>query len=150
MWFVLKQGKATNQHTIMAKSAAEHLQTNKRPKHVVLDKDFAGVKKGQRLFIATPRIVADYIDAIPAGETRTIERMRRELARAEQCDASCPVSTAIFIRIAAQAAIDELNDGKELEQVSPFWRLLSSKDKIAKKLTIDGQWIDQQRAAEKC
>ncbi len=132
----------------MAKTAAEHLNTDKQAKHVVLDKDFAGVKKGQRLFVATPRIVADYIDAIPAGETRTIERLRRELARAEGCDASCPVSTAIFIRLASQAAIDELNEGKEPDEVRPFWRLLTSKDKIAKKLTIDGQWIDDQRAAE--
>jgi len=134
----------------MAKSAAEKLREDKQRKHVVLDKDFAGIRKGQRMFVATPRIVADYIDAIPEGETRTIERMRRELARAEGCDASCPVSTSIFIRIAAQAAIDELDDGKEPEQVSPFWRLLSSKDKIAKRLTIDGRWIDEQRALENC
>jgi len=41
----------------MAKSAKEHLNSNKQPKMVVLDKDFAGVKKGQKLFVATPKIV---------------------------------------------------------------------------------------------
>ncbi len=132
----------------MAKSAAEHLNADKQPKMVVLDKDFAGVKKGQMLFVATPKIVADYISKIPFGETRTIERMRREMARRRKCDASCPVSTAIFIRIAAQSAIDEMEAGKSTDQVIPFWRLLTSADKIAKKLSIDPHWIDQQRELE--
>ncbi len=132
----------------MAKSAAEHLNADKQSKMVVLDKDFAGVKKGQMLFVATPKIVADYIKKIPYGETRSIERMRREMARRRKCDASCPVSTAIFIRIAAQSAIDEMDAGKATDAVIPFWRLLSSKDKITKKLTIDSAWVDQQRESE--
>ncbi len=132
----------------MAKSAKEHLHSNKRPKMVVLEKDFAGVKKGQKLFVATPKIVDDYIKKIPYGETRTIERMRRELARRRKCDASCPVSTAIFIRVSAQAAIDDLDAGASLNEITPFWRLLSGSDKIAKKLTIDAEWIDAQRSSE--
>ena len=132
----------------MAKSAKEHLNANKQSKTVVLDKDFAGVKKGQKLFVATPKIVDEYIQKIPYGEVRTIERMRKELARRRRCDATCPVSTAIFIRIAAQAAIDDLGHGKTTDEVSPFWRLLSSKDKIAKRLTIDSQWLDTQRELE--
>ncbi len=132
----------------MAKSAAEHLNSDKQPKMVVLDKDFAGVKKGQKLFVATPKIVNEYINKIPFGETRTIERMRREMARRRKCDASCPVSTAIFIRIAAEAAIDEMEQGKSVNEVTPFWRLLCSKDKITKKLAIDPQWVDMQRELE--
>lgn len=132
----------------MAKSAKEHLHSDKKSKIVVLEKDFAGVKKGQKLFIATPKIVDDYINKIPFGETRTIERMRRELARRRKCDASCPVSTAIFIRISAQAAIDDLENGKPLSQITPFWRLLCSQDKISKKLTIDPEWLNAQRLSE--
>jgi len=79
----------------MAKSAKERLNTDKQQKIVVLDKDFAGVKKGQTLFVATPKIVDTYIKKIPYGEKRTIERMRRELARRRKCDATCPVSSAI-------------------------------------------------------
>lgn len=132
----------------MGKSAKERLEADKQPKTVVLDKDFAGVKKGQKLFVATPKIVDAYIRKIPYGETRTIERMRRELARRRKCDASCPVSSAIFIRIAAQAAIDEMENGKSPSEVTPFWRLLNSTDKIAKKLSIDPQWLDVQRRSE--
>ena len=132
----------------MAKSAKEHLNADKKPKKVVLDKDFAGVKKGQRLFVATPKIVDEYIKKIPYGEVRTIERMRRELARRRQCDATCPVSTAIFIRIAAQAAIAEWKEGRTMGEITPFWRLLTSKDKITQKLDIDPEWLDAQRASE--
>ncbi|MEO1066549.1 MAG: hypothetical protein AAFW47_04140 [Pseudomonadota bacterium] len=132
----------------MAKSAKERLGEKKEPKKVMLDKDFAGVKRGQMLFVATPQIVADYIEKIPPGETRTIERMRREMARRRGCDASCPVSTAIFIRIAAEAALEDIEDGKPVGDVIPFWRLLKSGDTIAKKLSVDGGWIDLQRELE--
>lgn len=132
----------------MAKSAKEHLNANKKEKLVVLDNDFAGVKAGKLLFVGTPQIVNKYIKKIPFGETRTIMRLRNELARKWKADATCPVSTSIFIRIAAQAAIDELNDGKDISKVTPFWRLLTSDDKITKKLTIDAEWVDQQRASE--
>ena len=132
----------------MAKSALERLSQEKKSKTVVLEKDFAGVRKGQKLFVATPRIVDDYLKNIPFGEVRTIPQMRGELAQSRDCDATCPVSTAIFIRISAQAAIEELEMGKSVEQVTPFWRLLTSGDKIAKKLTVSGDWIDEQRRLE--
>lgn len=132
----------------MAKSAAEHLNADKKSKVVVLDKDFAGIKAGNKMFVATPRIIDDYIRAIPAGETRGIVRMRNELARQWKAHATCPVSTAIFLRVAAQAAIDEMESGVAIGEVSPFWRVLSSEDKIAKKLSIDPAWIDHQRALE--
>ena len=132
----------------MAKSAREHLASDKQPKTVVLDGDFAGVKKGQTLFVATPAIVDAYIRKIPRGETRTIVRMRRELARKHKCDATCPVSSAIFIRISAQAAIDEMEEGTPASDVAPFWRLLTGTDKIASRLSIDPAWIDRQRESE--
>ena len=132
----------------MAKSAREKLAQKKEPKKVVLGGDFSGIKAGQKMFVATPQIVADYIQKIPHGETRTIERMRKDIARRRKCDASCPVSTAIFVRIAAEAAIEDMDDGKTPADVIPFWRLISSNDKVAKKLNIDSAWIDQQRAQE--
>ncbi len=132
----------------MAKSAREKLAQKKEPKTVVLGGDFSGIKAGQKMFVATPQIVADYIRKIPYGQTRTIERMRKDIAKRRKCDASCPVSTAIFVRIAAEAAIEDMNEGTAPSDVIPFWRLVSSKDKVAKKLAIDSAWIDQQRAQE--
>ncbi|MBO9489379.1 hypothetical protein J7384_03295 [Endozoicomonas sp. G2_1] len=133
----------------MAKSAKQQLHTNKKTKQVVLDKDFAGVKKGQKLFVATPQLVNHYIKQIPYGESTTIVELRNKMAADHLCDASCPVSTAIFIRIAAQAAIDELEQGEQsVSEITPFWRLLTSTDKITQKLTIDSNWLDNQRQLE--
>ncbi len=132
----------------MAKTAKQRLSEKKASKIVTLEKDFAGVKKGQTLFVATPQIVDEYIARIPYGETRTIERMRADMATRRKCDASCPVSTAIFIRISAEAAIEDMAAGVPYADVTPFWRLLTSKDKIAKKLSIDPNWLDTQREME--
>lgn len=132
----------------MPKSAWEKMREDKSPKVVVLEKDFADMKKGQRMFVGTPKIVDAYIKKIPHSEYRNVIRMRREMARKEKCDVMCPVSTAIFIRLAAQAAIEEMEQGKSVDEVTPFWRLLTAKDKITKRLTIDPEWVELQRAQE--
>lgn len=133
----------------MAKlSAREKMCREKSPKKVRLEYDFAGIKAGQMMFVGTPQIIDTYIRSIPYGETRSIIALRRELARKRQCDASCPVSTSIFIRMSAEAAIEEMEDGVALDSISPFWRVLTSADKITKKLEVDPEWVDQQRALE--
>ena len=124
------------------------LNAKKLPKRVKLDKDFAGIKAGSMLFVGTPQIIDAYVRKVPVGETRTIERMRRELARKNDCDATCPVSTAIFLRISAQAAIEQMNAGKTPNEVSPFWRVIEAQSTIAGKLPIDSQWISHQRELE--
>ena len=132
----------------MPRTAAERLKDSKPEKRVLLDKDFAGVKAGQTLYVANPKIVDQYVRAIPAGQTRSIVQMREDLARSRDADATCPVSTAIFLRISAQAAIDEMEGGRSKGDVSPFWRVLRASDRITSKLSIDRQWIDTQRALE--
>ena len=132
----------------MPKTAAERLKDSKPEKRVVLDKDFAGVKAGKTLYVANPNIVDQYVRAIPAGQSRSIVQMREDLARSKDADATCPVSTAIFLRISAQAAIDELEGGRPVKDIAPFWRVLRASDKITAKLSIDRQWIDTQRVLE--
>jgi hypothetical protein len=132
----------------MKMTACQNFEKKRLPKKVMLSSDFAGVKAGMMLYIGTPQIVADYIAKIPAGETSSIEKLRNQLARRNGCDAMCPVSTAIFLRIASDYAIDQMKSGKSPEEVIPFWRVISSKDKIASKLNIDSHWLDHQRQLE--
>ena len=80
--------------------------------------------------------------------TRTVPAMRTELARRNKCDATCPVSTAIFVRMVAEAALEEIEEGVPLSDVAPFWRILEGKDKISGKLNVDPDWIDHQREVE--
>jgi hypothetical protein len=131
-----------------AKCWKDKLHQPKQPKRVVLETDFAGIKAGTKLFVGTPLLVDSYIRSIPRGVTRTIERMRRDLARKNQCEATCPVSTAIFIRMSAEAAIEELSERVAITNVAPFWRVVEPDSKIAKRLSVDSKWISIQRDAE--
>jgi hypothetical protein len=126
----------------------DKLNQPKQPKRVVLDTDFAGIKAGTKLFVGTPLLIDGYIRAIPCGATRTIERMRRDLARKHQCEATCPVSTAIFIRMSAEAALEEISEGVTVNDVAPFWRVVEPDSKIAKRLSVDSKWIATQREME--
>ncbi|MEM9621203.1 MAG: hypothetical protein AAF993_06110 [Pseudomonadota bacterium] len=132
----------------MAKTATQKLQQKKDKKKVVLEHDFAGIKAGQLMLVGTPQMVDAYIRKIPYGETRTIHRLRNELARRNRCDATCPVSTAIFLRICAEAALEAMDQGTAPAEITPFWRVVAPEDKIAKKLNIDSEWIRHQRASE--
>lgn len=133
----------------MAKlSATEKLCKKKTEKKVRLEADFAGVKAGQMLFVATPQIVDQYIRKIPYGQYRTVPGMRNELARRNRCDASCPVSTAIFVKMSAQAAIEQMEAGKDDTEITPFWRILRADDKITKRLSIDPKWVSTKRQLE--
>lgn len=133
----------------MTKRAAPKKPTPKKePKTVRLEFDFAGIPAGSLMFVATPDIIEHYMRRIPAGETRSILAMRREIARRRKCDATCPVSTAIFVRMVAERALKEIAMGMPVSEVAPFWRLISSSDKIAKRLDADPAWIDTQRALE--
>ena len=123
---------------------------NTKPAHMVtLDKDFAGVPAGSRLLISCPLEIEEYLNnRVPLGETRKIQQMRRELAAMHGADAACPVSTAIFLRTVAEAAWDDIEAGKPVTAVAPFWRVVDPKSPLAKKLRAGSSWIQQQRAAE--
>jgi hypothetical protein len=121
----------------------------KPPHTVVLDKDFAGVPAGATLLISSPAEIEAYLHAhVPAGEVRVVQQMRRELAQLHGADAACPVSTAIFLRIVAESAWDQIEAGAAATEVAPFWRVVEPNSPLAKKLRAGSQWIAQQRAAE--
>ena len=129
-------------------SATEKLARKKDHKKVKLEYDFAGMKAGQLMFVGTPQIIDEYIRKIPYGATKTISAMRKEMARRRGCDATCPVSTAIFVRMSAEAALEQIEEGAAVTDVAPFWRLIDSKEKVTKKLDVDPDWVDMQRALE--
>ena len=107
-----------------------------KPPHVVmLNSDFAGVKAGTTMLISSPGDVATYLAKIPKGETRTIERLRNELARKAGAQSMCPVTTAIYLRVVAEVSLRDLEEGKRLEDVVPFWRVVTPDSKVAKKLS---------------
>ncbi|MEM9054305.1 MAG: hypothetical protein AAGB16_03175 [Pseudomonadota bacterium] len=130
------------------KTAREKLAAKKEKKIVVLEKAWGGMPAGKPMLVSTPQTVDAYIRKIPHGETRTIPEMRDDLATVEGCAGTCPMSTSIFVRMVAEAALEDIAEGKTVSEVSPFWRMITSKDKMAKKLNVDPAWIDEQRALE--
>ena len=130
------------------KTAREKLAARKEPKKVVMDKSWGGMQPGDTMLVATPLMVDAYIQNIPHGATETIPDMRANLAARHGCSGTCPLSTSIFVRMVAEAALEDLAEGKAVSEVSPFWRMITSHDKMTRKLNVDPAWIDEQRALE--
>lgn len=107
----------------------------KPPYVVMLHADFAGVKAGNTMLISSPGEIANYLSRIPPGETRTMDRLRNELARKAGANAMCPVTTAIYLRVVAEVALTDLAEGRRLDEVVPFWRVVKPDSKVAKKLS---------------
>lgn len=130
------------------KTAREKLAARKELKKVVMDKAWGGIQVGETMLVATPLMVDAHIRSLPHGTTQSLPDLRDALAAEQGCAGTCPMSTSIFVRLVAEAALEDLADGKAVSEVSPFWRVITSKDKMAQKLNVDPAWIDEQRALE--
>lgn len=113
-----------------------------------LDADFADMKAGEKMLIATPQIVDDYIRHIPKGTETSLVQMRKDLAAAFHADKTCPVTSGIFLRIVAEAAYEEYEKGKAIRKITPFWRIINEKSPAAKKLTFGTDFLLAQRKKE--
>jgi hypothetical protein len=94
------------------------------------------------------KMKAAELKTIAPGSTLSIQAFRRGLAVKNDCDATCPVSTSIFLRIVAEHSWEEYSRTGSTRGVAPFWRVLESDSPIAKKLSFDPAWIDLQRELE--
>ena len=130
------------------KTWAEKMKA-KPPHHVVLDKDFAGIPKGAKLHISSPLEIAAELKTIPPGSILSIQAFRRRLAEKNKCDATCPVSTSIFLRIVSEHTWEEFNSSSSTQDLAPFWWVVESSSPMAKKFNFDSAWIDLQRELEK-
>ena len=132
----------------MAKTAIERLNKAKSPKVVILEKDFAGIRAGSSMFVATPKIVDEFIKKMPQGRFISMPDLRADLAIEYDCDATCPVSTAIFLRVVAEAALEHLEQGAKTADITPFWRVVAPGDKVSARLPIDQKWLEARRQEE--
>jgi len=130
------------------KTWAEKFSTRTQPEVKKLDKDFADMKAGSKMLIATPAIIDEYVRQVPEGNQVDVPTIRRDLAETFQADATCPVTTGIFLRIAAEKAYEEHQQGKSLKKIMPFWRAVSPKSPLAKKLACGEDFIQSQRKRE--
>ena len=134
---------------IMAKKTwIEKRNCNKSFKIKTIYKKFADIPEGSKMFIATPKIIDDYVNNIPFGKSTELATMRNDLAIEYQADETCHVTTGIFLRIVSEASFEELNAGKDIEKVTPFWRIVNPKSKLAEKLDCGTKFILKLRKIE--
>jgi hypothetical protein len=62
------------------------------------------------------------IRATPKGRITTVSSIRDGLAKRHLADVTCPITTGIFVRIAAEAAEEEAQAGKT--RITPYWRVV--------------------------
>jgi hypothetical protein len=138
----------------MKKTWLDKLNETKEPKIKRIDIDFADIPAGSNMLIPTPKIIDIYIQEIGVGKRIDTKTLRKDLALAHNADYTCPVTTGIFLRIVAEANYEKLQQGKNVEEITPFWRVIEPNSVLAKKLTFRQdfllQQIEKERINENC
>ena len=130
------------------KTWKEKLDNGKEPFVGVMNRTVGGVSAGGMMLIPTPRQVDVYIRTIPKRTGKTPQEMGADLAKEAGADVTCPMCVGIFLRIAAEAAHEELLLGKKESDITPFWRIIPPKAKVRQKLTFGDAIVDQLRKTE--
>jgi hypothetical protein len=130
------------------KSWHEKLENGRSPEVCVLEKPMLGIAAGAKLLVSTPIEMREYIRHIPMGKAVHISQIREDLARRHKADVTCPLTTGIYLRIVSEAALDELESGKAIGDITPFWRAIGPNDAVAKKIRCGPAFIEEQRRAE--
>lgn len=132
----------------MPKSWSEKFAHPPEPRISRLEKPYAGHREGEKMLIPTPAVVAAYVESIPQGEVRTMPQLREDLAAAYGAEFTCPLTAGIFLRIAAERAWEQHQQGKSLANITPFWRAMDLKSPMAKKLACGLAFLMKQRQSE--
>ena len=75
-----------------------------------------------KMLIATPLLVDGLVRKVDKGKLVTINQIRKRLAKDFKADTTCPLTTGIFLRIAAETAEEDLNRG--VTEITPYWRVI--------------------------
>jgi hypothetical protein len=84
-----------------------------------------------KMIIPRPLDVDALIRKVEKGRLVTVPQIRERLAKDAHVDSACPLTTGIFIRIAAEAAIEDLRGGRK--DITPFWRVLKADGSLNEK-----------------
>ena len=112
----------------------------------LLRKPFGGMKAGERLVISTPAEIDGYVRMLPPGAPQRVADMRREIASRYSAGGCCPVTSSIFLRIVAERALRQMENGRA--DAAPFWRTIEPESPLAGKLSCGRDWVAARRAAE--
>ena len=77
---------------------------------------------GRRVLVATPLLVDGLIRRVGRGQLVTVRQIRERLAKDFHADATCPLTTGVFVSIAAHTAEEDLQKG--ITDITPYWRVV--------------------------
>jgi hypothetical protein len=97
------------------------------------------------MHISTPQIIENYIKQIAKRKAVDTVTMRNDLAIENNAIFTCPLTTGIFLRIVAEAAHEQMEQGIPLKNITPFWRVVEPNSPLAKKLTFGQDFLIAQR-----
>lgn len=83
------------------------------------------------MLIPKPLDVDALIRKTRKGQLITQAEIRSKLARDNRADTACPITTGIFVRIAAEAAAEDLQNGKT--RITPYWRVVTTDGRLNEK-----------------
>lgn len=109
------------------------------------------------MLIPRPLDVDALIRKIPKGKLVTVTQLREELARRCKADVTCPLTTGIFVRIAAEASEEDRRSGKK--SITPYWRVVTHEGRLnakfpgglpaqKKKLTAEGHHVENAKGSK--
>ena len=84
------------------------------------------------MLIPRPLDVDAMIRKIPKGKLATTSQIGDRLAKDCKADCACPMTTGIFVKIAAETAEEDLANGKK--RITPYWRVIKSDGQLNEKL----------------
>ena len=83
------------------------------------------------MLVPRPLDVDALIRKIPKGKLATTGQIGEALARAAGADCACPMTTGIFVKIAAETAEEDLRRGKK--RITPYWRVVKADGSLNEK-----------------
>jgi hypothetical protein len=106
----------------------DKLEKEMKPKLVEVPGQWAKRIGHGKMLVPTPLLVDAVIKKIPKGKLATVNLIRDYLAEAHKADITCPLTTGIFLNIAAHAAAEDRLKGKK--DITPYWRVLKESGKL--------------------
>jgi hypothetical protein len=101
-------------------------------KVVELPPKMAGRFGAGTMLIPKPRDVDALIRKAGSGKLISVSQIRKKLAADNHAAVTCPLTTGIFIRISAEAAEEDLRNGKK--RITPYWRVVRDDGSLLEKL----------------
>lgn len=85
---------------------------------------------GASMVISTPKEVDAIMATVPKGKLVTTTEIRAKLSELHGTDITCPLTTGIFMNIAAKAAEEMRELGAPEDQITPYWRCLKTQAEL--------------------